>query len=83
MQSDLNVCEPTFSLRSRVLKGRDDAMMAEKWGLVRPVYFCVLYFAKKVYGRVATKGVFDRNLLISSLKMQLFLFLFLFEAIIS
>lgn len=51
MQSDLNVCEPTFSLRSRVLKGRDDAMMAEKWSLVRTVYFCVLYFAKKVYDK--------------------------------
>lgn len=34
MQSDLNVCEPTFSPRSRVLKGRDDAMMAEKWGVL-------------------------------------------------
>lgn len=44
MQSDLNVCEPTFSLCSRVLKGRDDAMMAEKWDLVRSVCLCALFY---------------------------------------
>jgi len=42
MQSDLNVCEPTFSPRSRVLKGRDDSR--KEGYLVRSGYLFVCCF---------------------------------------
>jgi len=53
MQSDLNVCEPTFSPRSRVLKGRDDAMIAEKRDILSglAIYLCAAFLSEKVYDK--------------------------------
>lgn len=60
MQSDLNVCEPTFSPRSRVLKGRDDAVMAGESGILSGLSISVLLSFSRRFttnGAVAAKGV--------------------------